>query len=105
MVIIMSTRMKAAIHLGEIYNDNFFTDRNTNFEALKTVFEVYLLHDKVIKLSKAKVHVYSDSVVCLGEVRRHRDAKARKESFGIDREPFEFEWSVLPGHITVEIRA
>ena len=26
-----------------------------------------LLHDRAIKLSKAKVHVYSDSVLCLGK--------------------------------------
>ena len=27
-----------------------------------------LLHDRAIKLSKAKVHVYSDSVLCLGKM-------------------------------------
>ena len=27
-----------------------------------------LLHDRVIKLSKAKVHVYSDSVLCSGKM-------------------------------------
>ena len=72
--------MKAAIHLGEKYNDNLFTYRNTNFEALKTLFDItqklilnqkheithvstmewqftpwmrsISLHDTVIKLSK-----------------------------------------------------
>ena len=30
-----------------------------------------LLHDRVIKLSKAKVHVYSDSDRCLGKMHDH----------------------------------
>ena len=74
--------MKAAIHLGENYNDNLFTYRNTNFGAPKTLFDLTqklilnqrheiryvstiewpfatwvrstLLHDIVFKLSKAK---------------------------------------------------
>ena len=130
----MSTTMKAAIHLGENYNDNLFTDRNTNFEALKTLFDVTqelilnqkreiwhvstiewqftpwmrstLLHDKVIKLSEAKVHVHSDSVLCLGKMHRHPEAMEKRkeqpqyfqssnenrELVGIDGEPSEFEW-------------
>ena len=108
----MSTTMKAVIHLERIYNDNLFTYRNTNFEALKTLFNITqklilnhkheikhvstiqwqfthrigstLVHDKVIKLSKAKVHVYSDSVLCLGKMHD-----------GIDGESFEFEWNLL----------
>ena len=86
----MSTTMKAAIHLGENYNDNLFTYKNTNFEAFKTLFDITqklilnqkheirhisttechltswmrstLLHDNVIKLSKAKVHVYCTDI-------------------------------------------
>ena len=30
-----------------------------------------LLHDSAIKLSKTKVHVYSDSVLCLGKFHEH----------------------------------
>ena len=94
--------MKAAIHLGENYRDNLFTCRNTNFEALKALFDITqklilnqkheirhvstiewqltpcmrstLLHDKAIKLSKAKVNVYSDSVLFLGKMHRHPEA-------------------------------
>ena len=36
----MSTTMKAAIHLGEDYNENLVTCRNTNFNALKTLFDI-----------------------------------------------------------------
>ena len=86
----LSTTMKAAIHLGENYNHNLVTNKNTNFEELKTLFDITqklilnqkheinhvptielqctplmrlpVLHDKVLKLSKAKVRVYSDRV-------------------------------------------
>ena len=95
--------MNAAIHLAENYKDNLFTNRNTHFEALKTLFDITqklilnqkheirhvssiqwqfipwmrstLLHGKVIKLSKAKVHVFSDSV--LGRMHRHPDATVK----------------------------
>ena len=101
----MSTTMKAAIHLGEHCNDNLVTYRNTNFEAPKPLFEITqklilnqkheikhistiewqftrrmrysLPHDKVIKLSKAKVHVYSDSVLCLGKMYGHPDVMVK----------------------------
>ena len=125
--------MKATIHLGENCNDNLVIHRNANFEALKTLFDITkklildqkheikrvftidgqftlwmrssLLHYKAINLSKAKVHVYSDSFLCLGKMQRHPDAMVNwkdqlqyfqesneyRESFGIDGEPFEFE--------------
>ena len=137
--------MKAAIHLGENCKDNLFTHRNTDFETLKTLFDITqklilnqkhevrhvstidgqvtpwmrstLLHDKVIQLSKAKVHGYSDSVPCLGKMHRHPDAlvnwkeqlkslqssNEHRELFGIDGEPFEFEWNIFPGNTAVQI--
>ena len=36
----MSATMKAAIHLGENYENNLFTYRNTDFEELKTKFDI-----------------------------------------------------------------
>ena len=84
--------MKAAVHLGQMFNEHLLTCRNTNFEELKTMFGINQrlvwdqdfeilnvstigweftpwmrftwLHDKV-KWTEAKVHVYSDSVLCL----------------------------------------
>ena len=98
-VLFMSPTMKAAIHLGENYNENLFTYKNTNFKALKTLFDITqklilnqkheirhvstidwqftrwmkstLQHDRVIKLWKAKVHINSDSVRCLGKLHSH----------------------------------
>ena len=39
MGLFMSTTMKAAGHLGQHYNENLVTYRNTNFDALKTLFD------------------------------------------------------------------
>ena len=88
--------MKAAVHLGADYEEKVFTTKNTDFEQLATLFEntrkrilehgneicgistiewhltpwrkSTLLHDKAIRLSKARVHVDSDFVLCLGKM-------------------------------------
>ena len=36
----MSTTMKAAVHLGNFFFENLVTYRNTNFEVLKTLFDI-----------------------------------------------------------------
>ena len=38
--LLTSTTMVAAIHLGENYNEHLIAFRNTNFDALKTVFDI-----------------------------------------------------------------
>ena len=54
------------------------------------------------------MHVYSDSLLCLGKMHDHSEANEKRKSqssvfqqhkeyaelSGIDGEPFEFEWSV-----------
>ena len=85
----MPTTMKSSVHLGLQYQENLTAYRNTDFEELKTLFDITqrliveqsfeilnvsartwsftpwkrstLCHDQVIKWAKAKVHVYSDS--------------------------------------------
>ena len=45
----MPTTMKAAVHLGQNYNENVVTYKNTKFAALKTLFDVtqkLLLNEK-----------------------------------------------------------
>ena len=135
----VSTTMKASVHLGPDYNENLTGHRNTNFEELKTLFDITqrsiletqirdsecftieltfspwmrstLPNDTVIKWAKAKVHVYSYSVLCWKDVRMYRsECKNRKhqfpdfhqsnsyrELFGIDGEEIEFEWNIFPG--------
>ena len=101
----MSTTMKSAVHVGREYQQNLIACRNTNFEEIKTLFDITLklivensfetlnlssmihnfspwmrstlCHDQVVKWSKAKVHVYSDSVLCLGNMYERTEANAR----------------------------
>ena len=68
-----------------------------------------LLHDRAIKLSKAKVHVYSASALCLGKIHEHlastqkrreqigwfTDSNDYQELRGIGGEPVVFEWNVF----------
>ena len=131
----MSTTTKAAVHLGQKYKDNLVTSKNTHFEELKTLFDITqkvisdqdfeilnvstiewkftpwmrstLLHDNVIKWTKAKVHVYSDSVLSLGKMHEHSEVNVKwqdqfqdfqrsneyKDLFGIDGESIKFEWN------------
>ena len=83
--------MKAAVLLGQDFQEHMRTTKSTDFEHFKTLFdtsqklildqkdEIFvictiewntipwmrttLLHDRAVMLSKAKVHVYSDSVL------------------------------------------
>ena len=101
----MSTTMKSAVHLGREYQQNLIAYRNTNFEELKTLFDITLrlivensfeilnlstmtcdfspwmrstlCHDQVIKWAKAKAHVHSDSVLCLGKLHNHSEANEK----------------------------
>ena len=137
--------MKAAIHLGQDYNDNLVAYRNTNCDALEMLFDITqililnqkheilnvstiewqstlwmrstLLHDNALKLANTKVHVYSDSVLCLEWMHGHPGAKEKWkdhsqyfqasngyiELSGIAGEPFELEWNIFPGHTTLQI--
>ena len=135
----MPTTMKASVHLGPSHNENLVAYRNTNFKELRALFDStqrlileqsieilkvsavlwrftpwmrsILCHDQVYKWPKAKVYVYSDSVLCLGRMHDHSEANAKwkgqledfeqtnafRASFGIDGEPLEFEWNLSQG--------
>ena len=68
-------------------------------------------HTQVIKWTKAKVHVHSDMVLRLRELSALPDAAERwkgqlmdfqttvsnQDLYGIDGDPIEFEWNILPG--------
>ena len=109
--------------------------KNKNFEELRNLFDITqmlvhkqgeilnvkmiqcaspswtrssLAHDQAIESSKAKVRVYSDSVLCLGKKTDLADANRRwegqvedfqqtdsyRELYGIDGESIEFEWHI-----------
>ena len=73
--------------------------------------------EEVISLSHAKVHVFSDSVLCLGKVNENQPSNTAWEDRltwfkssteyraldTIDGEPMEFEWNTFPGFTTLEL--
>ena len=70
-----------------------------------------LSHDQAIKWAKAKVCVYADSVLCVGQMKDSPGATERwkgqmeglrlysfyQDAVGIDGEAIEFEWKIFPG--------
>ena len=70
-----------------------------------------LSHDQAIKWAKAKVCVYADSVLCVGQMKDSPGATERwkgqveglrlyssyQDAVGIDAEAIEFEWKNFPG--------
>ena len=103
----ISSSMKAAIHLGPKYTDNLVVYKNMNFQEIQNFFCVthklisdhseeilnvksvesanpswtrsILSHDQVMKWTKSKVLVCSDSVLCLGKMLDHSEANRRSE--------------------------
>ena len=71
--------------------------------------------ETVINLQRAKVYVFSDSVLCLGKVHQHPESneawkkrtewiiteKSYRDYDGINGEPTEFEWNIFPGFTTL----
>ena len=98
-------------HSEEILNVK--TIESASFSWTRSV----LSHDEVIQWAKAKVRVYSDSVLCLGKVIQSSDAIVKwegqveelkmslsyKELLGVDEEATKFEWNVFPGFSSLQI--
>ena len=96
-------------------------DEIPNVSAIEWQFTPWmrstLPRDEAIKLAKAKVYVYSDSVLCLGKMQEHSEVDERckdhtqyfqhsnehKVIFGITGEPIEVEWNIFPRHRTLQI--
>ena len=103
----MSSSMNAAIHHGPNYLANLEVYKNTNFEETQSLSSItqklilehseemlnvhtiesassswtrsVLSHDQVIQWTKAKVRVYSDSVLCLRKMYENKDAITKWE--------------------------
>ena len=72
--------------------------------------------ETAINLQRAKVHVFSDSVLCLGRVHQHPKSneawkdkigwiitdKSCRDFDGFSGEPTEFEWNIFPGFTTLQ---
>ena len=73
--------------------------------------------ETVINLQRAKVYVFSDSVLCLGKIHQHPESneawkkriegimteKSYRDYDGISGEPTEFEWNIFPGFSTLQL--
>ena len=73
--------------------------------------------ETVVNLQRTKVHVFSDSVLCLGKVHQHPESneawkkriewiiteKSYRDYDGINGEPTEFEWDIFPGFTTLQL--
>ena len=73
--------------------------------------------EAIINLQRAKVYVFSDSVLCLGRVHQHpmsneawKDRigwiitdKSYRDYDGISGEPTEFEWNIFPRFTTLQL--
>ena len=73
--------------------------------------------ETVINLQRAKVYVFSDSVLCLGKIHQHPESneawkkriewittdKSYRDYDGINGEPTEFEWNIFPGFTTLQL--
>ena len=73
--------------------------------------------ETVIDLQRAKVYVFSDSVLCLRRAHQHPESneawkkriewittdQSYRDYDGINGEPTEFEWNIFPGFTTLQL--
>ena len=141
----MAATMNAATFMGKNFLDNQNSIMNSTDLTLKKMFDISaklvgeqeeinnvdkihwekhswkhlsLIGDEtVINLQRAKVYVFSDSVLCLGKVHQHPESneawkkriewivtdKSYRDYDGINGEPTEFEWNIFPGVTTLQL--
>ena len=141
----MAVTMESAIFMGKNFQNNRNSITNTTDLTLQQMFDIstrlvseqnemsgletigcenhswkYLSligDEKVISLQRTNVHVFSDSVLCLGKIHQNPESnKAWEERVGwitssqsyrnfdgIDGEPTEFEWNIFPGFDTLQL--
>ena len=140
----MAVTMESATFMGKNFQDNQNSIVNTADLTLKQMFDIsaklvaeqdeisnlatigrdkpswkYLSlidDERVINLQRAKVYVFSDSVLCLGKIHQNPDAneawkkriewittsQSYRDYDGISGEPTEFEWNIFPGFTTLQ---
>ena len=141
----MAVTMESATFMGKNFQDNQNSIVNTADLTLKQMFGIsaklvaeqdeisgletigwekhswkYLSlidDERVINLQRAKVHVFSDSVLCLGKIHQNPESneawkkriewittsQSYREFDGISGEPTEFEWNIFPGFDTLQL--
>ena len=142
--IIWGMFVAAATFMGKNFLDNQNSIKNSEDLTLKQMFDVtaQLVNDQeeihgldkihwknnswkqlsligdetVINLQRAKVYVFSDSVLCLGKVHLRNPNEAWKKRIewiitdksytdydSINGEPTDFEWNIFPGFTTLQL--
>ena len=141
----MAVTMNAATFMGKNFQDNHHSTMNTTGLTPKKLFDIStklvseqdeifnvdtihwekhswkylsLIGDEtIINLQRAKVYVFSDSVLCLGRVHQHpksneswkdkigwiTTSQSYRDYDGISGEPTEFEWNIFPGFTTLQL--
>ena len=142
----MFSTLEASVFMKKSYSDNLHSIRNTEDLTMNQMFdisekliseqsdEIYGVNtinwehsswkylslvgdEKVISLSHTKVHVFSDSVLCLGKIHENTQSNdAWEDRLGwfkssqvyrkfdrFDDEPMEFEWNIFPGFTTLQL--
>ena len=141
----MAATMNAATFMGKNFMDIQNSIMNSTDLTLKKMFDITLklvseqeeinnldkIHwernswkqlsligdETVINLQRAKVYVFSDSVLCLGRIHQHPESneawkkriewittdKSYRDYDGINGEPTEFEWNIFPGFTTLQL--
>ena len=137
----MAVTMNAAAFMGKNFLDNQNSIKNSTDLTLKKMFDISeklvseqeeinnvdkihwrrqlsLIGDEtVINLQRAKVYVFSDSVLCLGKVHQHpesneawknrvagiRSEKSYRDYDAITGESTEFEWNIFSGFTTLQL--
>ena len=131
---VMAATMNAATFMGKNFMDNENSIKNSTDLTLKKMFDISeklvseqeeinkldmsLIGDEtVINLQRAKVYVFSDSVLCLGKDHQHPESneawkkriewiineKSYRDYDGINGEPTEFEWNIFPGFTKLQL--
>ena len=150
----MAVTMNSATFMGNNFQDNQNFIVNTTDLTLKNMFDIsaklvaeqgeisnvdtirwdkhswkylsFFVDEKIINLLRAKVYVFSDSVLCLGKIHNIQmptnsnantnaneawkeriewitTPQSYRDYDGISGEPTEFEWNIFPGFITLQL--
>ena len=141
----MSVTLESAVFMVKNYSDTWHSIKNTKDLTMKQMFDIsaklvseqdeicevktidwdnsswkYLSligDEQLISLQRAKVYVFSDSVLCLGKIHENTHSNTaweqRLEWFKnsqeyrnldrIDGEPMKFEWNIFPGFNTLQL--
>ena len=142
----LSSTLQASVFMGKNYLDNLHSIKNTEDLTMKQMFDIYeklitdqsdeiygintiswgdsawkhlsLIGDEeVVSLSRAKVYVFCDSVLCLGKVHQNPQSNTFWEDKltwfksspeyrtldAINGKPMEFEWHIFPGFTTLQL--